>query len=30
MKDPKRPSDEPRGWHLTPIAHVHLLDVPLD
>jgi hypothetical protein len=30
MKDTQHPQDEPRGWHLAPIAKVHLLDVPLD
>jgi hypothetical protein len=30
MKDPQHPQDKPRGWHLAPIAKVHLLEVSLD
>ncbi len=30
MRNPERPHEEPRGWHLAPIAEVRLLDVPFD
>lgn len=30
MKDPHRPQDAPRAWHLAPISEARLLDVPRD
>lgn len=28
MKDLQHPGEEPRAWHLAPIARVQLLDIP--
>jgi len=30
LRDPLRPDDEPRGWHLAPISEIILMDVPID